>query len=85
MINKLIKILFSHPRDRSHLFLLLFMQEKNVHIVVVGIGKKVYPEELKKIAGSNVYLVDKFGQLMDHVKKIEESICSKFIYTLRGD
>ena len=55
------------------------MQEKNVHIVVVGIGKKVYPEELEKIAGSNVYLVDKFGQLMDHVKKIEESICSKFI------
>ena len=57
------------------------MQEKQVQTHVVGIGKKVYPEELEKIAGKNVYLVDNFDQLLDDIKQIEESICSKFIYT----
>ena len=58
------------------------MQDKNVKTLVVGIGRKVYPEELKKIAGTNVYLVDNFDQLLDHIKQIEELMCSKFIYTL---
>ena len=65
--------------------MLLFMQEKQVVTLVVGIGKKVFPKELEKIAGSNVYLVKDFNQLLDRVKQIEELMCSKFIYTLRGD
>ena len=55
------------------------MQAKKVRITAVGIGKKIYEEELKKIAGENVYLADDFEDLSNLYKILMEEICSKFL------
>ena len=55
-------------------------QAKEVHIVAVGFGKKIFPEELEKITENkeNVYYVDSVNRLPDLFAKILVETCSKY-------
>ena len=54
---------------------MLTLQDKDVHAVAVGIGKKIYKEELETIAGDDVILVDDFDALRGKLAGIESQMC----------
>lgn len=51
------------------------LKDKNVHIAVVGIGKKIWPGQLRKI-GDDVYLKDSFDDLADLFPQMLNETCS---------
>ena len=56
----------------------LFLQEKGVYIVAVGVGGNIFEDELKKIAGENVIMVSDFDHLLGRLKEIETVIHGEF-------
>ena len=54
------------------------IQEKDVHIVTVGIGEKIDTKTLKLIAGEKgtVLNVANFQKLQEEIDKIKSSVCS---------
>ena len=56
----------------------LFLQEKGVYIVAVGVGGNIFEDELKKIAGENVIMVSDFDHLLGRLKEIEIVIHGEF-------
>ena len=56
----------------------LFLQEKGVYIVAIGVGRKTFYDELEKIAGENVLMVTDFDHLLGRLKEIETVICGEF-------
>lgn len=60
---------------------------KQVHIVAVGIGRqyKKFQEQLKEIAGKNVYSANNFDELSDLFDKILAETCSKWTEATPSD
>ena len=69
--------------DVSSIIILIFyiLQQKKVHITVVGIGDKVlgHEDELAEIGGENVHFAKDFGDLSDLYKIVLDEICSKLV------
>ena len=55
-------------------------QEKGVHRVAVGVGRKINQEELENIAGSRDRIVKaaSFDELDENLDRIRETTCSEF-------
>ena len=64
----------------------ILFQEKGVHRVAVGIGKKIKQEELEKIAGSPDRVVNaaSFDELDEQLDRIRETTCSEFLFLFNG-
>ena len=60
---------------------------KQVHIVAVGIGRqyKKFQEQLKEIAGKNVYSANNFDELSDLFNEILAETCSKWTEATPSD
>ena len=61
-------------------FLIFFLdKKKGVRIIVVGIGKDVSKEKMKKAAGSKeeVIIHNSYGELIEKLQKLIDGICSK--------
>ena len=80
-ITDTILVFEEHCLLHFHLFSflgLVFNLGKEVHIVAVGIGRKINTKPLELIAGKNgaVFNVASFQKLQEEIDKIKSSVCS---------